>query len=78
MPRLEASVTTTTTRRVRVEVTAADIREWLRRDERFVDLPDDAEVIVPVPGGGDWSHMDLDIGHDAPLVVRWTTTEDSE
>jgi len=39
------------------------------------DIPDGASVHVRVPGGGDWSNMDLEIGVDAPLTVIWHTKE---
>lgn len=37
-------------------------------------VPDDAEIYIEVPGGGDWSHTQLDTIHE-PLVVKWTVTE---
>lgn len=33
-------------------------------------VPVDAEVFVRVPGGGDWSNMNLDL-MDAPVIVTW-------
>jgi hypothetical protein len=39
-------------------------------------IPDNAEVIVYVPGGGDWSHMDLEIDSDCPLIIRWQTEKE--
>lgn len=35
-------------------------------------IPLNAVISVSVPGGGDWSHTQLDI-KDHPLEVRWTT-----
>jgi hypothetical protein len=37
-------------------------------------VPSDAEITVRVPGGGDYSHSDLDI-NEHPITVTWTTTE---
>lgn len=43
-----------------------------------IDIPHDAEVSVYVPGGGDWSHTDLDICEDTPVKITWVerTTEE--
>jgi hypothetical protein len=41
-----------------------------------VEVPKDADIFVEVPGGGDWSHMDLDIDQ-SPINIRFTTTEES-
>ncbi len=47
-----------------------------------IRIPDDAYVYVDVPGGGDWSMMDLDLRDCGGLKVRWTrtytTTKESE
>lgn len=50
--------------RYSAEITIADIRKRFR-------LPEDAEVYIRVPGGGDWSNMDLEIDTDRPLRARW-------
>lgn len=42
------------------------------------DVPQNAEVFVEVPTGGDWSGMDLDVGTDAPLIVRYVTIEETD
>lgn len=34
-------------------------------------VPPDAEVYVTIPGGGDYSNMDLDIDKDMPVKIRW-------
>lgn len=38
------------------------------------DVPDNAGIFVNVPGGGDWSHEQLDID-DAPIQLYYATTE---
>lgn len=65
-------VTTTTTVREQHPVTRDDIIGLLRG--RDIAVPDNADVIVRVPGGGDWSNTDLHIGRDAPVVVIFTET----
>lgn len=37
-------------------------------------VPSDAKITVHVPGGGDYSHSDLDI-NEHPITVTWSTTE---
>lgn len=66
------SVTTTTTVREEHVVTRDDIIMLLRR--KGVWVPDNADVIVPVPTGGDYSGMDLDIDRDTVVRVRFTET----
>lgn len=41
----------------------------LRLKELGLPVPDSAELIVRVPGGGDWSNMDLELNEE-PLIVR--------
>ena len=51
--------------RHRVEITVADIRK------RF-NLPEDAEVVLTVPGGADWSGMTLPLEEfDGPIKAKW-------
>lgn len=41
-------------------------------------VPDNAAIYMMVPGGGDWSHTQLDLS-DTPLVITWTeVVEDHE
>lgn len=44
------------------------------RDAGVVLPPGNSGVIVEfiVPGGGNWSHMGVDIDKDNPIRVRWT------
>lgn len=61
---IEESKTTITTQKRRV-YTAEDLRKHLK-------LPRGAKLFVHVPGGGDWSSMDLEIGVETNLEVAWT------
>lgn len=36
------------------------------------DISPDAEMYIRMPGGGDWSNMDLDVSSEMPLFVKWT------
>jgi hypothetical protein len=65
-PRIKRAVTVETKRTTVYAITADDIRKRFR-------LPDDAEIVVRVPGGGDWSNTDLAI-KDHPLTARFTKT----
>lgn len=47
------------------KITAADLRAAFK-------IPDDAEISVSIPTGGDWSGMDATLGTDIPHIdVRW-------
>lgn len=35
-------------------------------------------VTFRVPGGGDYSNMNVEIDADAPVIVKWTTRKKSE
>jgi len=42
-----------------------------------LEVADDAKITVRVPGGADWSNMDLNIGNthddsDSFIMVKWT------
>lgn len=47
-------------------ITAGEIR-------KAFGLPANAEIVVTVPGGGDWSNADLEIDQDTALVAKWET-----
>ena len=47
-----------------VELYPDDIREFLAY--KGIECPDDAEIFVKVPGGGDWSNCNLTIDKDYP------------
>jgi len=64
--------TVTTTVREEHIVTRTDILCAMRA--KGINVPDDADVIVRVPGGGDWSNMDLHV-HEAPVIVRFSETK---
>lgn len=65
-------VTTVTTVREEHEVTREEIVGLLRA--KGVQVPVSAEVVVNVPGGGDWSGMELDIDRDTKVRVKFTQT----
>ena len=37
----------------------------------ILGIPHNARVKVSVPGGGDWSHTDLDLDHGHTLDISW-------
>jgi hypothetical protein len=40
------------------------------------DIPDNAVVVVQIPGDGDYSNMDLEIdGETSPIKIKYKTTE---
>jgi hypothetical protein len=66
-------VTRVTTVKEEYVVTRQDIIGVLR--SKGVAVPDHAEVVVLVPGGGDWSNMNLDIDRDTQVKVKFTETK---
>lgn len=59
-----------TVRDMSVSLDQNDILELLRA--KGLDIPFGAvNVFVTVPGGGDWSHMNLDIDLDTQIQVTW-------
>lgn len=59
---------------VEIHISAEDFRALLKMKK--IDVPDTARVIVRVPGGGDWSNTDLEIGSESfkdstKVTVRW-------
>lgn len=73
MSRSKEVRTVTRVVRTRIEFTVQELRKRLR-------LPDDAEVFMQVPGGGDWSNTDLVVEGGRPLIAVFerTTTEGGE
>lgn len=35
------------------------------------DIPQNAEIYIMVPGGGDWSNQKLDVNINDPIVISW-------
>lgn len=66
------------TQTISIEVTAGDILALVRQ---HAHIPDDAEVrvYVDVPGGGDWSNMEIDIA-EHPVYVRavWSVGDEKQ
>jgi hypothetical protein len=65
-PKVSKSVVTKVTKTVRYEFTHAELCKRLR-------LPETALIFVTVPGGGDWSNTDLEIGRSTPLRAEVVT-----
>lgn len=75
MPERSEHTKTVVTRRTHMEFERHDLLKALRA--LGYQIPDDADMFVQVPGGGDWSNTNLDIERDTNLHVRWTTVEES-
>lgn len=41
--------------------------------EAGISVPQNAEIYISVPGGGDWSNTSLDITEETPIEVSWST-----
>lgn len=61
---------------VTIEITSGDILRYLTGEDRNgkIHIPNgatDLQVFVRIPGGGDWSNMDLEINSNTPLTIRY-------
>ena len=70
---LKPRTTVNTTTEFKLELTSSDIIRMLKETNPDLGVDIHATVAVKVPSGGDYSGCSLDIGHDNPLLVRWTT-----
>ena len=71
-------LTVTKTQHVSCEVTYDDILALVRAQ---VSIPAavDVRIYVEVPGGGDWSHEDLDIAeHPVQVRAEWSVDDAEE
>lgn len=59
-----------------LELNADDLAEALRAAGYDVDPM--AKIFVRVPGGGNWSDMELEIGRDSNLLILTEKTETDE
>jgi hypothetical protein len=77
---LDIKQETTTRHSIRMEVLRKHLidalNQELKADGSRVRIPNDADVIVAVPGGGDWSNTELDVGVDHPLIIKWSEVEE--
>lgn len=58
----------------KITLTGAEIRDLIRT--LGVKVPADATISVYVPGGGDWSHSDLDI-NEHPVTIVWKESHEA-
>ncbi len=72
---MEKTKTTESTYTVRIG--RIDLIKFVK-DHYATDLPASVEIFVRVPGGGDWSGMDLEIDGDEEVVVRWKEISSDE
>lgn len=66
-PAVDTAVTHRTTIVSTLEVSAEMLKAHL-------GIPPDARVFFTVPGGGDWSNIDVDISVEHPIHVIWSKT----
>ena len=67
--------------KVTLEVSEVEVREALKPllERNGVDLPKHGvSIYVRVPGGGDWSNMDLELDRDTPLYINFTKVDDDD
>lgn len=66
--KIKTTTKTVTTKYHTATISAEDIK-------KAFGLPDDCELCVEVPSGGDYSGVELEIGYDTELTVKWEETE---
>ena len=54
-----------------IELTGDDIVKALV-DAGYIDMPESSSCVFKVPGGGDYSNMDVDVDDNAKVVVSFT------
>lgn len=60
-------------RRIETRTRLTIDNQWILRKlrEDNPNIPTDAEITFRVPGGGDWSNMDVDIDQRNPIQVAF-------
>lgn len=58
--------------KMRAELDCADIWQAVLAKIGNVKVMGEVRVFIEVPGGGDWSGMDLDVDARNPVVVEYT------
>lgn len=77
-PKVRIDVATRTERQHHVMLTDEDLQEML--EAAGIQIPantTDVRIYFSVPGGGDWSNMNVDIDVHNPVHIKWTTVEES-
>lgn len=73
---IESKIARTSVMR-KIELDRETLLQLLASHTDCGDIPSYATVYVRVPGGGDWSNMDLDINDAAPVIITWIEIEDN-
>lgn len=73
-PKLKVQRRQTTREELSVDLDEAALLHAIRTAYPKLGLPENAKLKVRVPGGGDWSNTDLEIGSDGPLTVEWSAS----
>ena len=71
---METKMTRRVTTTVEMSFSKADIISLINA-HTDASIPADAEVFIHVPGGADWSHVDLTLD-EANLQISWKETSD--
>lgn len=66
---IKSEAIVTTDQKWSIELTGTMLVDMLRTAGHAI--PKDAAVSFHVPGGGDWSHMSIDVDAENPLYIEW-------
>ena len=72
MSKIARVVAKVTTVKTTVSVNKQDLINAVRT-HFGLPIPDDADVCIRIPGGGDWSNELLDVNDDHPVTIDWET-----
>lgn len=61
---------TITTKRTIIKLVKEDIIRYINDYHRSIGSDEKVEVTFTVPGGADWSGMEIEIDRDNPIVVE--------
>jgi len=68
-----ATKTVTTVQKTHtIKLTGADIIELMEENGHEISKEGNIKVTFTVPGGADWSGMEIEIDNDYPIEVEWT------
>lgn len=70
---IKPAINVTEVHKVTITLDRRCLRDLLK--ERGFDVPENAQINVRIPGGGDWSNTLLDITEECPVVVYYEETK---
>ncbi len=60
---------------ITLRISGNEIISWLQKTKQMPARAENIKVYFEVPGGGDYSNMNLDIDESSPIVVKFKIVE---